>query len=134
MDERGRSKLWAGKSRIALGTPRSSKSGLLDMTDGSFIPLANTFLIKAMSSVLTKSSLDPSLRPPQSAIQLIAMTSNGDLRSAINSLQLLCARELGGKGKKRKAMHQEGGPKKKGKGSRGGKGAKLDLSDDLRAV
>ena len=65
------------------------------------------------------------------------MTSNGDLRSAINSLQLLCARQLGGgTGRKRKKRDEEegGSKKKRGKGSRGGKGAKLDVSEDLRAV
>lgn len=47
---------------------------------------------------------------------------------------MLCARGLEPTTKKRKVAHQDGGPKKKGRGSRGGKGAKIDLSDDLRAV
>ena len=100
----------------------------------SFISLAPTFVTRAMSKVLDAALTDPSRRPPSSALQLIALTSNGDLRSAINSLQLLCSRERGEKGKKRKALSDMGGAKKKGKGSRGGKGAKLDISDDLRAV
>jgi cell cycle checkpoint protein len=91
-------------------------------------------MTKAMSKVLDAALTDPATRPPTSALQLIALTSNGDLRSAINSLQLLCSRERGDKGRKRKARTDMGPPKKKGKGSRGGKGAKLDVSDDLRAV
>lgn len=87
-----------------------------------------------MTKVLDSALTDPTRRPPISALQLIALTSNGDLRSAINSLQLLCSRNRGDAGKKRKAQTEMGGPKKKGKGSRGGKGAKLDVSDDLRAV
>jgi cell cycle checkpoint protein len=80
----------------------------------------------------------PADRPPTSALQLIAMTCNGDLRSAINSLQLLCSRQLKG-AKKRKVRdeeEEEAGTKRKGsgRGSRGGKGARLDVGDDLRAV
>jgi cell cycle checkpoint protein len=106
--------------------------------DHSFIALAPTFVTKALKSVLAQAVPQLANRPPNSALQLIAMTSNGDLRSAINSLQLLCSRQMKG-GKKRKVREGEediGGSNKKisGKGSRGGKGAKLDVSEDLRAV
>jgi cell cycle checkpoint protein len=79
-------------------------------------------------------------RPPASALQLIAMTSNGDLRSAINSVQLLCSRQIKGlkKRKVREGESEEDGKTRQknggGKGSRGGKGGKLNVSDDLRAV
>jgi cell cycle checkpoint protein len=91
-------------------------------------------MTKALNRILQQAVPEVSMRPPASAIQLIALTSHGDLRSAINSLQLLCSRELGHKGHKRKKKDEEGGVKKKGKGSRGGRGAKVDISDDLRAV
>lgn len=91
-------------------------------------------MVKALGRVLHQAISDPSQRPPNSALQLIALTSHGDLRSAINSMQLFCSRGLTGKGKKRKAVEDNGPSKRKGKGSRGGKGARVDISDDLRAV
>lgn len=85
-------------------------------------------------------------RPPKSALQLIALTSNGDLRSAVNSLQMLCNRANVEQGKKRRgkgkdSLNEDSGPSGSspmrsafGRGSRGGRGAKLEVSDSLRAV
>lgn len=103
----------------------------------SFIPVAPTFAGRAMNRVLALAIPEKTLHPPASAIQLIALTSNGDLRAAVNSLQMLCGHTPGETAKKRKARNGErnGGAKKKGgAGSRGGKGQRLDVSDDLRAV
>ncbi|WVW82874.1 hypothetical protein I302_104886 [Kwoniella bestiolae CBS 10118] len=105
-----------------------------------FLPLAPTFLNKALLRVMQIAIPKAVDRPSQATVQLIALSSNGDLRSAINSLQLVCGgRKDASKGKKRKSRgddEEEDGPKKRGsgKGSRGGKGAKLDVSKDLRAV
>lgn len=75
---------------------------------------------------------NPAMRPPPGAIQLIAQ-SNGDLRSAINSLQMLSSgKSLRALAKKRKVDTPRA--KAVGRGSRGGKGAKVDLGDDVRAA
>lgn len=75
---------------------------------------------------------DPALQPPTGAIQLIAQ-SNGDLRSAINSLQMLSSgKSLKAMAKKRKTDAPRS--KATGRGSRGGKGAKVDLSDEIRTA
>ncbi|ORY20600.1 Rad17 cell cycle checkpoint protein-domain-containing protein [Naematelia encephala] len=108
-------------------------------TEIDFIPLAPTFVIKALNRVLSIAVPNLSHRPPSSAIQLIALSCNGDLRSAINSLQLLCSDRSAVVGKKRKNRNDddETSPsvrKSSGKGSRGGKGSKLNVSEDLRAV
>lgn len=107
-----------------------------------FLPVAPTFQIKALKRIIDlsckKSSNTP---PPPSALQLIALTSNGDLRSAVNSLQMLCT-QTAIIAKKRKGNKDDDGTNKKrktsasstGRGGRGGKGAKVDISDDLRAV
>lgn len=106
----------------------------------SFIPVAPTFTTRAMTRVLQLALPDKSLHPPTSALQLISLTSNGDLRAAINSLQMLCSRTYTGKDKKRKlkgdtsSLSATGPSRKRGVGSRGGKGSKIDISDDLRAV
>ncbi|OCF36625.1 hypothetical protein I316_01877 [Kwoniella heveanensis BCC8398] len=119
-----------------------------DVKDGPcFLPLAQTFLTKALLRVLQTAIPRALDRPSQSTVQLIAQSSHGDLRSAINSLQLLCAQRIG-KCRKRKIRDgdedddddEEPGSKKGkrkgaiGKGSRGGKGGKLDVSRELRAV
>ncbi|WVF71982.1 hypothetical protein IAT40_006793 [Kwoniella sp. CBS 6097] len=122
-----------------------------DVKDGpwcqeiDFLPLAQTFLTKALLRVLQTAIPRALDRPSQSTVQLIAQSSHGDLRSAINSLQLLCAKRTGNT-KKRKTRDgddesdEEPGSKKGrqkvgvGKGSRGGKGGKLDVSRELRAV
>ncbi|WWC89761.1 uncharacterized protein L201_004687 [Kwoniella dendrophila CBS 6074] len=115
-----------------------------DVRDGpwcqeiDFLPLAPTFLNKALLRVLQNAIPRAVDRPSQATVQLIALSSNGDLRSAINSLQLLCGGKKEIKGKKRKSKDTDdenaGESKKRGKGSRGGKGAKLEVSRDLRAV
>ncbi|WVQ69872.1 uncharacterized protein L199_008094 [Kwoniella botswanensis] len=106
-----------------------------------FLPLAPTFLNKALLRVLQTAIPRAVDRPSHATVQLIALSSNGDLRSAINSLQLVCSGKKDSKGKKRKyrgddEVEEDGGSRKRGsgKGSRGGKGAKLDVSKDLRAV
>lgn len=106
----------------------------------SFIPLAPTFVARAMNRLLVQAVPEASQRPSAAAVQLIALSSNGDLRSAINSLQLLCSqRRVEAKAKKQKKGEEDGSSESSkrrlsGKGSRGGKGAKLDVSSDLRAV
>lgn len=108
----------------------------------SFLALAHTFLIKAINRVLSLALPKGTNPPPTSAIHLIALSANGDLRSAINSLQMLCSRKLPKESKKRKSEEVNEGPRKKGagagaaskKGLKGGKAAKVDASDELRAV
>lgn len=100
----------------------------------SFLSLAPTFMFKALNRVLSIAEYDHSLRPPAPAVQLVGLTSNGDLRSAINSLQLLCSRRLTPQDSKRKKVDAGESIGKKGKGSRGGKGSKIEVSDDLRAT
>ncbi len=113
---------------------------IAEFSEHSFIALAPTFLTRALNRVLQQAIPQANRRPPASAVQLIVLTSNGDLRSAINSLQLLCSRKLGPPAaKKRKTRDEDDGSTSSkrrfhGKGSRGGKGAKLDVSEDLRAV
>ena len=104
------------------------------MSHRSFLPLAPTFVTKALTRVLSLAIPSISKRPLQSAIQLIALSCNGDLRSAVNSLQLMCSRSLTDFKKRKRIAEDELKPKKKGLGSHGGKGMKVDVSDDLRAV
>ena len=101
----------------------------------SFIPLAPTFITKALSSIISQHN---STRPKSAHLaggandpnlHLIAATCNGDLRSAINSLQMLKT----GIQKKRKAPPTIQEVKKlKGKGSRGGKGSKIAADEEVR--
>lgn len=91
--------------------------------------------------MISLTPLPPAQRPVKATLQLIAQSSNGDLRSAINSLQLLCGGQKHGDkdkvGKKRKEREEEVASAKgrgKGRGSMGGRGAKLDVSFELRAV
>jgi len=101
----------------------------------SFIPLAPTFITKALSSIISQHN---STRPKTAHLtggandpnlHLIAATCNGDLRSAINSLQMLKT----GIQKKRKAPPTMRDVKKlKGKGSRGGKGSKIAADEEVR--
>lgn len=112
------------------------------MKPDSFIPVAPTFILKALNRVISLNPLPPAQRPTKATLQLIAQSSNGDLRSAINSLQLLCGgRKHGDKdrvGKKRKEREEEvvsrSNGRGKGRGSMGGRGAKLDVASELRAV
>ena len=128
---------------MGLGVMRSSTFSfhltvmLILMT--SFIPLAPTFVTKALSSIISEHN---STRPKNAQLaggandpnlHLIAATCNGDLRSAINSLQMLKT----GIQKKRKVpptMEEVMGERKKlkGKGSRGGKGSKIAADEEVR--
>ncbi|WWC69257.1 uncharacterized protein I206_103195 [Kwoniella pini CBS 10737] len=105
-----------------------------------FLSLAPTFLNKALMRVLQTAVPRALDRPSHATVKLIALSSNGDLRSAINTLQMLCSGRKEVKGRKRKAMGEdeedqsESRKRGGGKGSRGGKGAKLDVNKDLRAV
>ena len=63
----------------------------------------------------------------------------GIWRAAVNSLQMLCGHTHTAErtGTKRRAKGDENtrpGKRKSGTGSRGGKGSKLDVSEDLRTV
>ena len=103
---------------------------------------------KALRRVLEQARQTNDFDPPAAAaLQLIALTSNGDLRSAINSIQLLCThgqaqlRETGASGnavgQKRKAGRGSGEPSKVaviGKDARGWVKSKLDVPKDVRAV
>ncbi|WVR05388.1 hypothetical protein IAU60_002402 [Kwoniella sp. DSM 27419] len=114
-----------------------------------FLPLAPTFLNKALLRVVQTAIPKAADRPSHASIQLIALSSHGDLRAAINSLQMVCSRRSLGRSRKRKTADSDsvdgdgdekvdsrGGKRAgaRGKGSRGGKGAKLDVSKDVRAV
>lgn len=132
---------------------RSGREGALEVLgkevkDGpwcqevDFIPLAPTFVTKALKRVVGLAVPTMADRPPDSALQLIALSCHGDLRSAINSLQMLCSQKGGIRGKRRKKGKTEEDEsdvdvetgKKKGRGGRGGRGGKVDVSDELRAV
>lgn len=89
-------------------------------------------MIKALNRVLGLAISDPDKRPSPGAVQLIAHSSNGDLRSAINSLQLLSSGTVLKKKKRKSGDLRES--KASGRGSRGGRGAKIDVSDDIRAA
>jgi cell cycle checkpoint protein len=111
----------------------------------SFIPIAHTFVIKALASIIQRHSINQpkgsvagSTKDPN--LHLIAATCNGDLRSAINSLQMLkTGLRLGGAKKKRLPLGREEiiqDIKKpvKGRGSKGGKGAKIEADEGVRAA
>ncbi|GMK55142.1 hypothetical protein CspeluHIS016_0201980 [Cutaneotrichosporon spelunceum] len=99
-----------------------------------FLPLAPTFLKKALNRVLELAIENTSQRPAPDAVQLIALTCNGDLRSAINSLQLLCTGRTLQTLKKHKTGKDGKRGRATGKGSRGGRGAKVDVSEEVRAA
>jgi cell cycle checkpoint protein len=147
--ERDQLKSWESRSKMGRGVRRSSMSTSPQaekIADVRFIPVAPTFVTKALGQVVQRDCERTRIMPGMRSIiatpslQLIAVTCNGDLRSAVNSLQLLSTQS-----KKRKAPTSEttdsqaGVPwtkrlKAKGKGSRGGKGAKLQVDDELRAA
>lgn len=97
-----------------------------------FLPMAPTFLVKALKRIAALAFPDVKSRPSQDTIQLIAHTANGDLRSAINSLQFLSRSGELGNGLNAKAA----GPRIKasGKGSRGGKGARINSSEEVKKL
>lgn len=94
--------------------------------------MAPTFLVKALKRISGLAFPDPKSRPSQDAIQLIAHTANGDLRSAINSLQFLSRSGAADNGLRAKTT----GPRAKasGKGSRGGKGGKANASEEVKKL
>ncbi|KAJ9118987.1 hypothetical protein QFC24_005953 [Naganishia onofrii] len=98
-----------------------------------FLPMAPTFMIKALKRIAASAFTDVKSRPSQEFIQLIAHSANGDLRSAINSLQFLSR-----SGNSRNAITSTSNAlvsgKKTGKGSRGGKGTKLKGSEEVRTL
>lgn len=109
----------------------------------SFLPIAPTFLTKALRRVLELARSKHDFEPPAAtALQLVALTSNGDLRAAINSVQLLCTHgqarnDDSGVGSKRKAGKSERGAGKVavlGKDARGWVKSKLNVPKDVRAV
>lgn len=97
-----------------------------------FLPLAPTFLAKALKRISALAFPDAKSRPSQDSIQLIAHTANGDLRSAINSLQFLSRSRQQGHGLNGRAANP--GTKASGKGSRGGKGAKINTSKEVKTL
>ncbi|TXT13660.1 hypothetical protein VHUM_01027 [Vanrija humicola] len=99
-----------------------------------FLPLAPTFVTKALNRVISLAIPDAAKRPSPGAVQLIAQSSHGDLRSSINSLQVLCTGSALKSSKKRKTDGDGKPSKATGRGSRGGKGAKIDVSEEIRAA
>lgn len=94
--------------------------------------MAPTFLVKALKRISTLAFPDTKSRPSQDSIQLIAHTANGDLRSAINSLQFLSRNGEQGHGLNTQGANPR--IKASGKGSRGGKGAKINTSNEVKAL
>lgn len=92
--------------------------------------MAPTFLVKALKRISALAFPDDKSRPSQNSIQLIAHTANGDLRSAINSLQFLSRSSEPSNGLNAKGAKPRG--KVSGKGSRGGKGAKFKTSEEVK--
>jgi cell cycle checkpoint protein len=58
----------------------------------SFNPIADTFLRKGLQTVLSRARV---ASPGSEALELIIATSNGDIRSGINTLQFVCSSGLG---------------------------------------
>ncbi|ODN98425.1 cell cycle checkpoint protein [Cryptococcus wingfieldii CBS 7118] len=119
---------WMDASRDRGGRERGLEILGKGIKDGAwcqeidFIPIAPTFMFKALFRILTLSPLPTASHPAKATLQLICQSSNGDLRAAINSLQMLC----GGRGK---IANGRGAARGKGKG-RGQK----DEGHVLRAV
>jgi len=84
----------------------------------SFLSVAPTFTAKALKRILELAIPSASQRPHKDVVGLLAQSCNGDLRSAVNSLEMLMnsadARSL--------SVNGSASLPKKGKGSRGGKG------------
>jgi cell cycle checkpoint protein len=69
----------------------------LGVTTISFNPVAHTSLVKSLTKIATSESKTPSGRnqfhpPTKDLIESLAVSSGGDIRSAINSLQFACTR------------------------------------------
>jgi cell cycle checkpoint protein len=137
---RGRWSYLGGRSRKDRGIPRSSawnpfRKVISDHVI-SFIPLAPTFLVKALNRITTLVESRSVIPQPKHSVQLIALSCNGDLRSAINSLQLLCTRNMQSTNDRAKSRRrrEEDESAIKEKRVRMSKKAKLDVSEELRAV
>jgi cell cycle checkpoint protein len=110
---------------------------------GSFIPIAHTFITKALKAVVYRHMERTNIGPQakyagssfkESSIQLIAATCNGDLRSAINSLQMLRSGGLIAGARESRKPKLLAGTVVKGRGSKGGKGARIDADEGVRAA
>jgi len=84
----------------------------------SFLSVAPTFTAKALKRILELAIPNASQRPHKDVVGLLAQSCNGDLRSAVNSLEMLM------KSADVSSLSASGPASlpKKGKGSRGGKG------------
>ncbi|UZJ54965.1 hypothetical protein CBS101457_004285 [Exobasidium rhododendri] len=100
-----------------------------------FNPVAPTFLTKALKRVLelARSSLSTSIPAPTSEsakdlIEVVVESASGDLRSAINTLQVICLRG--------ESLLQERGVKRKagGKSSKNKKGAKKTTRSAVASI
>lgn len=113
--------------------PKLTKTAFHPMIVHRFLPMAPTFLIKALKRISALAFAEARSRPSQELIHLIAHSANGDLRSAINSLQFLSR-----SGNSRNAITSTSSAsvsgKKTGKGSRGGKGTKLKGSEEVKSL
>jgi cell cycle checkpoint protein len=79
--------------------------------------MAPTFTSKALHRIVERAIPDPTHRPSRETLNLISQSCNGDLRSAINSLEMMCKSKGAG------VLTRSGtGGVKRGKGSKGGKG------------
>lgn len=93
--------------------------------------MAPTFIAKALKRVISLAIPSPPDRPANDVVQLLAQSSNGDLRSAVNSLEMLMKTTLAGlthSGSSKNALP------KKGKGSRGGGKGKASGSKKMQTL
>ncbi|XP_059140246.1 cell cycle checkpoint protein RAD17-like [Physella acuta] len=66
----------------------------LGITSISFNPVAPTMLVKVLNRVISREAGQLKFAPPSiSVIETIAMSSNGDIRSALNTLQFACRQD-----------------------------------------
>jgi hypothetical protein len=93
--------------------------------------MAPTFIAKALKRVLNLAIPITSDRPSNDIVQLIAQTSNGDLRSAVNSLEMLM--KTSSIALTNAASGKSALPKK-GKGSRGGGNGKASGSKAMHIL
>jgi cell cycle checkpoint protein len=93
--------------------------------------MAPTFITKALKRVLNLAIPIASDRPSNDVVQLIAQTSNGDLRSAVNSLEMLM--KTSSVALTSAASGKTALPKK-GKGSRGGGKGKTSGSKEMQIL
>jgi len=93
--------------------------------------MAPTFIGKALKRLITLAIPAPSDRPSNDIVQLIAQSSNGDLRSAVNSLEMLMKT---GSGSLPTSTTSKSALPKKGKGSRGGGKTKTSGSKEMQTL